>query len=278
MKKVLALLLTLCLLTGCMPRQATPVAAITVAATTAPVAQFAGAIAAGTDVQVSCVVNEPVSCLHDYTLSVAQMELLENADAVIVSGLGLEDFMTDILPAGKPVIDASRSVEVIPGDVHYWLDPEQAEEMAETIADSLSMMYPMFAETFERNMELLEARFEQLDSYADTKLRGQRISGLVTFHDGFRYFADFIDVPLLAAMEVEAGSELAAKDLMEIVTLVKSRELPAVFTEVNGDSHAAGIVAAETDCKVYALDTAMGGTDYFDAMKANIDTIREAFS
>ncbi len=278
MKKVFVLLLTLCLLTGCMPRQSAPAATVTVAATTAPVAQFAEVITAGTDVQVSCVVNEPVSCLHDYTLSVAQMELLEKADAVILSGLGLEDFMTDILSAGKTVIDASRNAEVIAGDVHYWLDPEQAEEMAEAISDGLSLLYPQFAPIFERNAELLENRLDQLDGYAETQLRGLRIPGLVTFHDGFRYFADFIDAPLLAAMEVESGSEMAAKDLMEIVTLVENRKLPAVFTEVNGDSHAAQIVAAETGCRVYALDTAMGGTDYFDAMKVNIDTIREAFS
>lgn len=278
MKKILLIFLIVLLLTGCAPRQAAQHPATTVAATTAPVAQFAATIAAGTEVQVSCVITDSVSCLHDYTLAVSQMELLERADAVILSGLGLEDFMADILPTDKPVIDASRDAEVFAGDPHYWLDPEQAAEMAEEIADGLALLYPQFSHIFERNLEQLEARLDQLDAYAELQLTGVQTAGLVTFHDGFAYFADFIDVPLLAAMETEAGSEPAAKALMDIIDLVRQRQLPAVFTEVNGDSHAAQIVAAETNCKIYTLDTAMGGSDYFDAMKANIDTIREAFS
>ena len=42
--------------------------------------------AAGDGTEIACVVTEPVSCLHDYTLSVRQMQLLENA-AVHAEGM-----------------------------------------------------------------------------------------------------------------------------------------------------------------------------------------------
>lgn len=275
MKKLFALVLVMLLLAGCAPKEETKSGPI-VAATTAPVARFTEAIAAGTDLQVECVVTEAVSCLHDYTLSVQQMALLEQADTVIISGMGLEHFMEDILP--EDAIDASGGVaEPIENDPHYWLDPVRAGEMALHICAELSARYPQFAETFGENNAKLQDRFLYLQVYAQEQLAGISAPGLVTFHDGFGYFADFVDVPILAAMEVEAGSEPAAKDLMDMIDLVKNSGLPAVFTEVNGSRSAADIIHRETGCNVFDLDMAMSN-DYFIAMEHNIEAIREAFS
>ena len=99
---------------------------------------------------------------------------------------------------------------------------------------------------------------------------------MITFHDGFGYFADAFDLHILEAIEEESGSEASAQELKEMITLVRDHQLPAVFTEVNGSASAADIIASETGTKVYSLDMAMAGNDYFDAMYRNIDTIREA--
>ena len=70
---------------------------------------------------------------------------------------------------------------------------------------------------------------------------GVDIAGLVTFHDGFRYFAAAFDLPLLASIEEEEGSEASAKEINEITGLVKEYSLPVIFTEVNGsDAHRPG--------------------------------------
>lgn len=277
MKKVLCMILALCFLVACAPGQAQSTDGFVIAATTLPVAQFTEAITAGTDVAVQCIITGAVSCLHDYTLSVEQITVLENADAVVISGLGLEDFMQDILPGDKPILDASEGVEdILPGDPHIWLDPDRAEDMAETIANGLCRLMPENTAQFQANLQALEGRFDALDDYAEGQLRGIRGPGLVTFHDGFRYFADFIDMPLLAAMEVEAGSEPSARELEDIISLVNTRNLPAVFTEVNGAADAAEIVHRETGCNIFNLDMAMEN-DYFAAMEHNIETIREAF-
>lgn len=275
MKKLLVLLLAVLLLAGCTPKTE-PASGPIIAATTAPVAQFAASIVSGTGLQVECVVTDAVSCLHDYTLSVQQMQLLEQAETVIISGMGLEHFMEDILP--EDVIDASNGVaEPMEDDPHYWLDPVRASEMALTIFAELSARYPRYADIFAENHAQLQERFLYLQVYADERLAGISAPGLVTFHDGFGYFADFVDVPILAAMEIEPGSEPAAKDLMDIIDLVKAKDVPAVFTEVNGTADAAEIVHRETGCNNFELDMAMVN-DYFIAMEHNIEAIREAFS
>ena len=81
---------------------------------------------------------------------------------------------------------------------------------------------------------------------------------------------------ILKAVEEESGSEASAQELIELITLVEEQSLPAVFTEANGSTSAAGVIARETGCRSYALDMAMSGNSYFDAMYHNIDTIKEA--
>ena len=77
-------------------------------------------------------------------------------------------------------------------------------------------------------------------------------------------------------MEEESGSEASAAELIELIEEVEHHDLPAIFTETNGSVSAAGIIARETGAGSYALDMAMGGDSYFEAMYHNIDTLKEA--
>lgn len=85
------------------------------------------ALLEGTGLNCGLVVTESVSCLHDYTLTVAQMEKIGQADVVVLNGLGLEEFMEDALRTAKRTITASTGVDTLPGedgeDPHIWLDP-----------------------------------------------------------------------------------------------------------------------------------------------------------
>ena len=111
------------------------------------------------------------------------------------------------------------------------------------------------------------------------------LSGLVTFHDGFRYFAQFLDVPLLASIEEEEGSEASAKEINEITALVKEYNLPVIFTEVNGSDATAQAISRETGCAVAQLTMLMdgpdGGTlsnDYCGGLMENIRVIVNSFA
>lgn len=276
MKRIAFFLSLILLLAGCSAAPAQD-EAHTVAASTKPVGQFAAAIAEGTGITVQYLITEDVSCLHDYTLTVSQMRLLESADAVIVNGGGLEAFMDDALAAKQTVIDATAGL-LENGDPHAWLSPEHASKMAKNIAAGLSSLYPEHESAFRENLGELLDKFLQLQAYAHVQTEELKCRRIITFHNGFSYFAEALDLDLAASMEVEHGSEPAAKDLEKIVKLVKEDSLPAVFTEENGDPAAADVVAKESGCKVFALDMAMGERDYFAAMRYNIDTVKEALS
>ena len=99
---------------------------------------------------------------------------------------------------------------------------------------------------------------------------------MITFHDGFGSFAESFDIHILKAVEEESGSEASAQELIEIIGLVEAQQLPAIFTETNGSTAAAELIARETGVKIYTLDMAISGSDYFEIMYRNIDTVKEA--
>ena len=248
-------------------------------ATTQPVYQLACALTDRTGLTVGLLISESVSCLHDYTLTVAQMEMIEQAGVVMESGLGLEDFMEDALSGKKRIVVSSTisTLEAEEGpDPHWWLDPTRFRAAAKLAAQELGTQYPEYADQLSVNLEAFDKKPSELQNYGSEALKDLSCRELVTFHDGFSYFADSFDLTIAAAMEVEAGSEPSAKELEAIIALVESRQIPAVFYETNGVSGAAEVVAGETGCSVWTLDMAISNGDYFAAMRENIDIVKEA--
>ena len=284
MKKLIifSILFTL-LLAGCCEEKEAQIAA-----TTLPVYEFSTALCEGTGIKVSRLVTENVSCLHDYAVQVDQMQAVESAEAVIINGAGLEDFLDDVLINANCVIDASAGMELSCGhhheedthhhahDPHIWLSPEKAKEMCQNIASKLSTLYPQYADVFTVNLNSLVEKLDALQAYGKQQLSDLNYRQLITFHDGFSYFAENFDLHILKAVEEESGSEASAKELIELIDLVSNNHLPAIFTETNGSTSAAEIIAKETSAKIYTLDMAMAGNSYFEAMYHNIDTVKEA--
>lgn len=267
---------------------AAPAETADIAATTLPVYQFTAALCEGTDLTVTRLISESVSCLHDYSLNVNQVKTIEHARLIVISGAGLEDFMGDIL-LDRPVIDASQGIKLLESchgheheghhhefDAHIWLSPTNAMTMAQNIFVGLCAEYPHNREIFEENLNDLLLQLQQLQHYAQAQLQTLSCRELVTFHDGFTYLAEAFDLEVLAAVEEESGAETSAKELIELINLVRRHRLAAVFTEQNGSDSAARIIAAETGAGIFPLDMAISGDDYFAAMYHNIDTIREA--
>jgi len=285
-KRILILLALLLVLPGCAP-EGREEARFTVVCTTYPIYLLTSALAEGVEgVAVERLDTGSVSCLHDYTLSMADMRKLEQADIIALNGAGLEEFLEDALAASDAlVIDCSQGVELMENlthdhdegdrgghdhghwDPHYWMDPENARVMAGNLRDYLALTDPDHAAEYEDNAvktdEILLRCGESARELLGQYLPGG-IPGLITFHDGFQYFARAFDLPLLASIEEEAGSEASAREIVEITRLVGERNIPVIFTEENGSDATAKAIARETGCRVAQLTMLMDGPDASD--------------
>ena len=290
MKRILSLIIICLMIVGCVPIQ-TPAQ---IAASTLPVYEFTVRLCQNTGITVTRLVNESVSCLHDYTLQVTQMKSIEAAELVVMNGGGLEEFLHDALHSASNIADASLDIPLLcpqtahshdhehehehhhEKDPHIWLSPVHASQMAANICSALCSRYPEHRETFQTNLASLQADLQTLQTYGEEQLRDLSCRELVTFHDGFAYFAEAFGLSILEAVEEESGSEAPASELIRLITLVQDHSLPAIFIEMNGSDAAAQIISTETGTKIYTLDMAMAGDSYFDAMYHNINTIKEA--
>lgn len=285
---VLTALLALLVLPFC-GTPAAEEARLTVVCTTYPIYLFASSLSEGVDgVAVERLDTSSTSCLHDYTLSMADMKKLERADVIALNGAGLEEFLEDALAASDAaVIDCSQGVELLENlshqhdedeedehghdhghwDPHYWMDPANARIMAANLGTGLSGIDPDHAAEYESNavktdqilLRVQESARELLDQYLP-----EGVPGLITFHDGFQYFARAFDLSLLASIEEEAGSEASAHEIVEITELVEEYSIPVIFTEKNGSDATAKAISRETGCRVAQLTMIMDGPDASD--------------
>ena len=262
-----------------------------IVATTKPVYDFTVILCEGTDLPIEQLVTENVSCLHDYTLQVKQMRAVESAQIIVISGAGLEDFLQDVLSDTDNIVDASEGITLHcpdhsdehhhddhhhDSDPHIWLSIANARQMAANIHNGLCRQYPGHKASFDQNLANLNKQFDELEEYGLQELSQLSTRNMITFHDGFSYFAEEWDLNILHAVEEEAGSEASAAELKELIRLVEQHQIPALFTEENGSTAAAQIVSRESGIDTYALNMAMSEKNYFDAMKQNIDAVKEA--
>ena len=303
-RNILALLLALTLLLpGCGGARTGggEEARLTILASTYPVYLAVRAVTDGVDgVVVERLNTGEVSCLHDYTLTVTDMKKIEQADVIALNGADLngadlEEFMEDALAASSAlVIDCSEGVSLLENadhvhtegddghdhghyDPHYWMDPDNMVQVVENLYAGLNQADPDHQEQYQNNAQAAAAQLQDFAGSAQTALtaaleeNGVELSGLVTFHDGFRYFAQFLDVPLLASIEEEEGSEASAKEINEITAIVKEYDLP--------------VISRETGCAVAQLTMLMDGPDegtlsdtYCGGLMENIRTIVNSFA
>ncbi len=339
MKRVLlCLLLTLTmLLSGCgTPSSKTDPDVLQVAATTYPVYLLTEAVTEDIpNVDVRLIVDQEISCLHNYTLTMRDMVAVEQADVLVLNGAGMEEFLSDVL-RDRVCIDSSAGMTLITPDdgahqhdhgaeeaepdhhahdhaqeeahehneeqeqkheeehssahsghhhhehdPHIWMDPLRAIQMADNIAEGLSEIDPEHADAFAKNAEEIRENLTAFHAEMQTKL-GDKHYDLITFHDGFTYFADSFGMHILAAVEEEEGSEASAAAIVHISELVQEHHLPAVFTEVNGSDATANVIARECDIKTYPLSMGMSGdghglSAYMDIIRSDIETIMEAY-
>lgn len=270
---------------------------LNIAAATYPVYLFTTAITEGVDgVAVELMVNQQTSCLHDYTLTIRDMKLVDRADVLVLSGGGLEEFLDAALAqTDAPVIDCSAGLDLLPAqeeheghdhgghvhgeeyDPHYWLSRAGAEGMLENIAAGLCGLDPDHAGAYGDNLAAALARLEAELTPPDPP----DCPYLVTFHDGFSYFAADCGLTVLKAIEEEEGAEASARDIREVLELIEAYRLPAIFTEANSSDATARAIAWEAGCQVYTLDLIMSGRGtglqpYLDAMNANYAAVLDA--
>ena len=240
-------------------------------------------------VEVYNMTKPQTGCLHDYQLMTEDMKTLEKADAFVINGAGMEDFMDKVTEQQKKlkVIDASRGIELIhdeEGDnPHVWLSVTDAITQVRNIADQLKEADPVHAAQYEKNAAAYIEKLTSLKSEMHAALDNVPHKDIVTFHEAFPYFAQEFNLNIIGVVEREPGTEPTPTELQETIEQVNALPSKVLFTEPQYSPAAAETIARETGAKIYTLDPVVTGeatpaakNAYIDTMKKNMKTLQEA--
>ena len=240
-------------------------------------------------VEVYNMTKPQTGCLHDYQLMTEDMKTLEKADAFVINGAGMEDFMDKVTEQQKKlkVIDASRGIALIhdeEGDnPHVWLSVTDAITQVRNIADQLKEADPAHAAAYEKNAAAYIEKLTSLKSEMHAALDNVPHKDIVTFHEAFPYFAKEFNLNIIGVVEREPGTEPTPTELQETIEQVNALPTKVLFTEPQYSPAAAETIARETGAKIYTLDPVVTGeatpaakNAYIDTMKKNMKTLQEA--
>ena len=247
-------------------------------------------------VRVVNMASESAGCLHDYQLQTRDMVTLEGADALVINGGGMEQFMDKVIAQRPelPVINASDGIEMLCGEddhdghdhdhgvynAHVWLDPALAMRQVQNIADGLAAVDSENAEAYQRNAAAYKARLQALHAELSAQLAPLAGSAIVTFHEAFTYFADTYGLVVAGVIANDAGEEPSTRQIAATCDLVKQYKVKALFVEPQYPTKSAETIARETGASVFTLDPVVSGDgspeSYENAMRENARVLTEA--
>ncbi len=296
MKKILCILLVLFFLPLC-PGMA---AEKTIVASFYPVYILAANVLDGVEgVKLSSMTAPATGCLHDYQLLTSDMRALSKAEALLINGAGMENFLPDLqkqMP-GLAIVDCSQGIELICTEdhahqdahhdhehgefnAHIWLDPENAVMMVENLVSALSDILPGQAEKIQQNGAAYIARLKTLDEELAAAIAPLPRKTIVTFHEAFPYFARAYGLEVAAVVALEPDEPVSPRMLSQVVEAVKNAGNPPLFTEPQYDSAALTAIQQETGAAVFELDPMVTGdgalTAYEDTMRKNLSVLQAA--
>lgn len=250
---------------------------LTVVATTGMIADAARQVG-GDLVEVRALMGPGVDP-HAYRQTRSDIVAMANADLVLSHGLYLEAQMEDFLrglAAEGNVVAVAESLprELLRAhddyadkfDPHVWMDPELWSRVVLSVRDALIATRPGGEATFRANAEAHLAEIADLARYAGGVLATvpPETRVLVTAHDAFSYFGAAYGFEVVGIQGISTESEAGLRRVSELVDLLVSRRVGAVFVESSVSDR--NIRALIEGAAAKGHQVVIGGELYSDAM------------
>ena len=165
------------------------------------------------------------------------------------------------------------------------MDPLRACSMLENLAGGLSQLDPDYAALYATNARLAREQLTQAYDLMKTSLESLSCRELITFHDGFSYFADAFDLTILRAMEEEAEARPPPVRWRTSWQRSAFTSFPPSLPRSTGPDATAQMIHRECGVPIFSLDLMMSdhGQDpgiaaYLAMLQTNVNTLREAYA
>ena len=221
---------------------------------------------------------------HLYKATQGDLQKLMKTDIIFYNGLHLEGKMQDIFEkmnqqkkvmAVADVIDKNQLIVTFEGggneevktyDPHIWFSVPLWMKAVQYIGEQMQQIDPPNAKTYQQNLQKYLLELEQLDNSVMKSIQAipndQRL--LITSHDAFGYFGKTYEMEVKGLQGISTVTEFGLKDVTQMVDLITTHKIKAIFVESSVASKPLEAVVA--GCKERGHGVKIGGTLFSDAM------------
>lgn len=222
---------------------------------------------------------------HSFEPTPGALVALNQADAFIYMSSELEPWAADLAQAaGKQTVVLALADSFSGGqDPHIWMDFDKTGLLAHQLAALLAELAPQNREITDQHWKDFTAELDQLKQAFQTDLTHCKYQEVV--HIGHLAFGNLLrpyGVALTALSGTSHEGEHSAKKIAQLVQEIKSKKIPAIFTEQSVSDRLAQTVRAETGVQILPLysiehiskkDFEQGAT-YFELMRRNLESLK----
>lgn len=218
---------------------------------------------------------------HLYKTTPGDVKRLRSSDIIFYCGHHLEGKMADTLSKLSRQVPSHAICEKVPTaellheegskdtvDPHLWFDVTLWARCAQHVEEALCTFDPEHAAQYRSRGAACAAELQQLHVWVQQQIATipaeKRV--LVTAHDAFRYFGRAYGIEVLAIQGLSTESEASLHKVNELVNLIVTRKVPAVFIESTvSEKNVRSLIEG---CQANGHTLTIGGTLYSDAMGA----------
>jgi zinc transport system substrate-binding protein len=226
----------------------------------------------------------------NYQPSTEDIAKLAQLDAIVINGIGHDDFIRDMIKASGNthlvVIEANAETPLVKsahGDAlnsHTFISFTNAIQQTKLIAKKLGELRPASADAFATNASAYVDKLRGIQTAAAAKLANAKIKQVVTVHDGYTYLLQEFGIKLAGVVQPAHGLTPSAKELGEMIELMKKDKVTIVLTEEDFPEKLLATLRDATSAKVYIISHVAVGSysasEFETVMQNNADTLVKA--
>jgi zinc transport system substrate-binding protein len=226
----------------------------------------------------------------DYQPRPEDIKKLVDLDAIVVNGIGHDDFIMPMIKASAnthltiirinettPQIHAAHGTGV---NSHTFISFTNAIQQTYAIQKALATLRPQDAAALQKNAADYARRLRLIKADASQKLANAKITRVVTVHDGYGYLMQEFGLEIAGVVQPAHGLTPSAAELRDMVKLLQREKIRVVFTEETFPAALLKVLQDEAGVKVYVITHIASGAytaDKFEReMQRNVDTMVRA--
>lgn len=234
---------------------------------------------------------------HTYQPKVEDIERAGEVDAVVVNGIGHDDFIYKILDTvdkkNRPVvINANKDVSLMPVagtlndekimDSHTFISITASIQQVHNITKELVKLDPKNKDFYMNNSREYVKKLRKLKT--DALKEVQNVKGedvrVATFLGGYNYLLAEFGIDVKAVLEPAHGSQISMSSLQKMIEAIRKDRIDIIFGEKNYSDEYVKIIHNETGIEVRKLEHLTTGAytaDSFEKfIKIDLDEVVNA--